>query len=64
MRKDSSSFLPTIYFKGEMFMLTKGKMIKALKSKGIRKADKDGATVQLEHLKAYQVTSLYYQYCK
>lgn len=46
-------------------MLTKGKMIKELKEKAnIRKADKDGATVQLEHLKAYQVTSLYYQYCK
>jgi hypothetical protein len=45
-------------------MLTKGSMIKALKSKGIRKGDKDGATVQLEHLKAYQVTNLYYQYCK
>ncbi len=45
-------------------MLTKGKMIKELKKAGIRKGDKDGSTVQLEHLKAYQVTNLYYQYCK
>lgn len=46
-------------------MLTKGKMIKELKEKaGIRKADKDGATVQLEHLKTHQVTNLYYQHCK
>lgn len=46
-------------------MLTKGKMIRQLKEKaGIRKAEKNGATVQLEHLKAYQVANLYYQYCK
>lgn len=44
-------------------MLTKGKMIKELKSKGIRKADKEGATVSLEHLKTHQVINLYYQYC-
>ena len=64
MRKDSSSFLPTIYLKGEIIMLTKGKMIKQLKEHGIRKGEKNGATVQLEHLKAYQVANLYYQYCK
>ena len=46
-------------------MLTKGKMIKQLKEKaGIRKGDKNGAMVQLEHLKTYQIISMYYQYCK
>ena len=45
-------------------MLTKGKMIKELKAHGIRKADKEGTTVSLEHLKTYQVINLYYQYCK
>ena len=45
-------------------MLTKGKMMKALKEKGIRKGDKNGATVSLEHLKTYQVTNLYYTHCK
>ena len=50
-------------FKGEMYMLTKGKMISALKKAGIRSGDKDGATVKLEHLKFYQVINLYYQYC-
>ena len=44
-------------------MLTKGKMVKALKEKGIRSGDKNGSKVQLEHLKSYQVTELYYQYC-
>lgn len=45
-------------------MLTKGKMIKQLKEKaGIRKGDKDGALVSLEHLKTHQIISLYYQYC-
>ena len=39
---------------------TKGTMIKELKANGIRKADKDGATVGLEHLKYFQVVNLYY----
>ena len=45
-------------------MLTKGSMIKALKQHGIRKGDKNGAEVSLEHLKTFQVIKLYYQYCK
>lgn len=45
-------------------MLTKGKMIKCLKEHGIRKADKEGYTVSLEHLKMYQVSKLYYENCK
>ena len=40
--------------------LTKGKMIRQLKARGIRKADKEGARVSLEHLKTYQVINLYY----
>lgn len=44
-------------------MLTKGFMVKALKEKGIRKGDKDGATVSLEHLKTYQIINMYYEYC-
>jgi hypothetical protein len=44
-------------------MLTKGKMIKNLKEQGIRSGDKNGTTVKLEHLKLYQITNLYYQYC-
>lgn len=44
-------------------MLTKGKMISALKKAGIRSGDKDGAIVKLEHLKFYQVIELYYQHC-
>ena len=43
--------------------MTKGFMIKQLKARGIRKADKDGATVSLEHLKTYSVTKLYFQHC-
>ena len=45
-------------------MLTKGVMIKALKEAGIRRGNKDGAEVKLEHLKTYQVIDLYYTYCK
>jgi hypothetical protein len=45
-------------------MLTKGKMTKALKEHGIRKGDKNGATVSLEHLKTYQIINLYYRYCE
>jgi hypothetical protein len=44
-------------------MLTKGKMITALKKTGIRSGEKNGAKVKLEHLKSYQVTKLYCQYC-
>ena len=43
-------------------MLTKGQMIKALKAKGIRAGEKDGAIVTLEHLKTFAVTKLYYEY--
>lgn len=45
-------------------MLTKGKMCKALKAKGIRKAIKyDGSFVSLEHLKTFEVVNLYYTHC-
>ena len=40
-------------------MLTKGKMIKALKHKGIRKGEKNGAFVGLEHLKSTEIAKLY-----
>lgn len=43
-------------------MLTKGQMIKALKAKGVRAGEKDGAIVKLEHLKTFAVTKLYYEY--
>lgn len=43
-------------------MITKGKMIKELKKAGIRRADKNGASVNLEALKTYQVINLYYTY--
>ena len=42
---------------------TKGTLIKELKELGIRKGDKDGAVVSLEHLKYYQVVNLYYKHC-
>jgi hypothetical protein len=45
-------------------MMTKGKMIKELKAKGIRYGEKNGAKVQLEHLKSFQVTEMYYTHCK
>lgn len=45
-------------------MMTKGKMIKELKARGIRYGEKNGAKVSLEHLKSFQVTELYYTYCK
>ena len=44
-------------------MLTKGKMIKELKKVGIRKGEKNGANVQLEHLKSYKVIKLYFEHC-
>ena len=40
--------------------VTKGAMIKRLKEAGIRRGDKDGATVALEHLKTYSIINLYY----
>ena len=43
-------------------MMTKGKMIKELKKAGIRRGDKNGASVHLEALKFYQVINLYYTY--
>ena len=44
-------------------MLTKGSMIKQLKKAGIRKGEKDGAFVSLEHLKTCEVIKLYYDNC-
>ena len=35
-------------------------MIKELKKAGIRKGDKNGAVVQLEHLKTTTITAMYY----
>ena len=45
-------------------MLTKGFMMRELKKVGVRKGDKNGLTVQLEHLKSFEVSKLYHQYCK
>ena len=45
-------------------MLTKGSMIKELKKNGIRSGDKNSSKVKLEHLKIFEVTKLYYTYCK
>ena len=45
-------------------LMTKGKMIQALKKAGVRSGDKDGAKVQLENLKTHQIIDLYTQYCK
>jgi hypothetical protein len=42
----------------------KGQMVKALKEKGIKTGDKNGATVKLEHLKTVEVMKLYTKYCK
>jgi hypothetical protein len=44
-------------------MMTKGKMISALKKVGIRRGDKDGAMVALEHLKTFEIIKMYYEYC-
>ena len=41
-------------------MITKGKMIKALKAAGIRRGDKDGSSVGLEHLKTFAITTMYF----
>ena len=40
--------------------MTKGEMIKRLKSVGIRRGNKDGADVKLEHLKTFAIINLYY----
>ena len=39
----------------------KRKFIQALKDAGIRYADKNGAKVQVSHLKTYQAINLYYE---
>ena len=44
-------------------MLTKGKMIQALKKQGIRRGDKGSAIVKLEHLKTPQIPTLYFEHC-
>ena len=44
-------------------IITKGKMINALKKIGIRTGDKNGAEVGLSHLKTPQITTLYYDHC-
>jgi hypothetical protein len=40
-------------------MPTKGYMVKKLKEAGIRRGDKNGASVPLEHLKTYAIINLY-----
>ena len=40
----------------------KRKYIKALKNVGVRYADKDGASVQIKHLKIHQLINLYYEH--
>ena len=45
-------------------MTTKGTMIKELKQKGVRRGDKNGSVVKLEHLKTPEVIKLYSTYCK
>ena len=40
-------------------MPTKGYMVKRLKEAGIRRGDKNGATVALEHLKTFAIINLY-----
>lgn len=45
-------------------MLTKGEMVRELKKAGIRFGDKNGAKVKVEHLKSFQIITMYYQYCK
>ena len=46
-----------------MLSITKGKMCKYLKEHGIRRGDKNGAIVPLEHLKTYAIVNLYFD-CK
>ena len=42
----------------------KGKMIKELKAKGVRRGEKNGSIVSLEHLKSYEVIKLYAEHCR
>jgi hypothetical protein len=44
-------------------MITKGKMIQELKKCGVRRGEKNGASVQLEHLKQFEIIKLYTEYC-
>ena len=44
-------------------MLGKGKMIRELKKVGIRRGDKNGSIVPLEHLKTPEVIKLYAEHC-
>ena len=41
----------------------KGRMIKELKAKGIRRGEKNGAIVKLEHLKIFAIINLWNEYC-
>lgn len=43
-------------------MMTKGNMCKVLKANGIRKGDKNGSLVTLEHLKTYQIIKMYSEF--
>lgn len=45
-------------------IMTKGKMVQALKKNGVRSGEKEGAKVQIEHLKTHQIIDLYYKFCK
>lgn len=45
-------------------IFSKGKLIKELKQKGVRKGDKQGATVSLEHLKYADVVNLWFEHCQ
>lgn len=40
---------------------TKGALIKELKKMGVRKGNKQGATVSLEHLKFADIVNLYFK---
>lgn len=42
--------------------MTKGKMIRELKKIGVRRGEKNGTVVKLEHLKFFEVAKLYGAY--
>lgn len=44
-------------------MHTKGFYIKELHKVGIRRGDKNGAIVPLQHLKTASLISMYYEHC-
>ena len=44
-------------------ILTKGQMIKELKKIGIRKGNKNGTDLKLEHLKFSDIVNLYFTHC-